>query len=147
MSSRDSPGFFNTWAELTRDAGLTADEDYLLTLPVFEAAFLQPVAEETTDLYLLDPQVGSVRRLTYDGGDGWIVPEFSWDPSNRELWFTENRLPPGERIGFPLDPVSQLQKTAQFLQNPPPPNLQNGNLLESVFPIEQRTRILRFSVR
>src|SRR5256885_11372648 len=94
MSSRDSPGFFNTWAELTRDAGLTADEDYLLTLPVFEAAFLQPVAEETTDLYLLDPKLGSVRRLTYDGGDGWIVPEFSWDPGNRELWFTENPLPP-----------------------------------------------------
>jgi hypothetical protein len=50
-------------------------------------------------------------------------------------------------IGFPLDPVSQLQKTAQFLQHPPPPNLQNGNLLESVFPLEQRTRILRFAVR
>ena len=146
MSSRDSPGFFNTWAQVTRDAGLTADEDYLLTLPVFEAAFLQPVAEETTDLYLLDPKVGSVRRLTFDGGDGWIVPEFSWDPANRRLWFTENRLPPGERIGFPLDPVAQLQKTAQFLEHPPPPNLQNGNALETVFPIEQRTRILEFAV-
>jgi len=44
-------------------------------------------------------------------------------------------------------PLGRPRDGAQFLQNPPPPNLQNGNLLESVFPIEQRTRILRFSVR
>src|SRR5205085_455999 len=30
MSSRDHPGLFNTFSVLTRDAGLTADADYLL---------------------------------------------------------------------------------------------------------------------
>jgi hypothetical protein len=44
MSSRDHPGFFNTFAELAKDAGLTTDEDYLLTLPLFEAAFCSPSA-------------------------------------------------------------------------------------------------------
>src|SRR5207247_11218165 len=121
MSSRERPGFFNTFAELARAAGLTADADYLLVLPVFEAAFLQPVGEETTDLYLLGLATGSVRRLTSDGEDGWIVPEFTWDPKGERLWFTENRLQPGERVGFPLDPVGQLQKTADFLQHPPSP--------------------------
>src|SRR5439155_14210660 len=146
MSSRDSPGFFNTWADLTRDLGLTSSEDYLLTLPVFEAAFLQPVAEETTDLYLLDLKTRSVRRLTYDGKDGWIVPEFAWDPTNKHLWFTENRLPPDARVGLPLDPVKQLQLTVQLLQKPPTPDV--GHLLvgDAGLPVEQRTRILTFKL-
>jgi Tol biopolymer transport system component len=144
MSSRDAPGFFNTWSELTRSAGLTASEDYLLTLPVFEAAFLQPIAEETTDLYLLDPKLGSVRRLTFDGRDGWIVPEFTWDPKGRELWFTENRLPPGARVAMPLDPVKELGEAAAMLRHPPTP--ETGKVLagDAALPVEQRTRRLRF---
>ena len=144
MSSRDAPGFFNTWAEITRSAGLTADEDYLLTLPVFEAAFLQPVAEETTDLYLLDPKLGSTRRLTYDGRDGWIVPEFTWDPKGRELWFTENRLPPGARIAMPLDPAKELREAAQMLRHPPTPDASKVVAGDAALPVEQRTRRLRF---
>jgi len=146
MSSRDSPGFFNTWATLTRDAGLTADEDYLLTLPVFEAAFLQPVAEETTDLYLLDPSTGSVRRLTFDGKDGWIVPEFSWDPAGKRLWFTENRLPPGARVGLPLDPVKELREAAAMLEHPPTPDVSHVLVGDAALPVEQRTRILQFKL-
>jgi hypothetical protein len=144
MSSRDQPGFFNTWSELTRSAGLTASEDYLLTLPVFEAAFLQPIAEETTDLYLLDPKLGSVRRLTFDGRQGWIVPEFTWDPKGRELWFTENRLPPGARVAMPLDPVKELREAATMLRNPPTP--ETGKVLagDAALPVEQRTRRLAF---
>ncbi|TMK63947.1 MAG: hypothetical protein E6G53_09850 [Actinobacteria bacterium] len=146
MSSRDSPGFFNTWANLTRAAGLTSSEDYLLTLPVFEAAFLQPVAEETTDLYLLDPSLGSVRRLTYDGRDGWIVPEFTWDPKGRALWFTENRLPPDARVGLPLDPAGQLRKTADLLRHPPTPDASKLLVGDAALPVEQRTRVLRFKL-
>jgi hypothetical protein len=144
MSSRDAPGFFNTWAELSRDAGLTADEDYLLVLPIFEAAFLQPVAEETTDLYLLDPSIGSVRRLTTDGHDGWIVPEFTWDPKNRRLWFTENRLPPGARVGFPLDPLKELREAADMLENPPTPDFGKILVGDAALPVQQRTRKLEF---
>jgi Tol biopolymer transport system component len=144
MSSRDSPGLFNTFAEAAKDANVPADEDWLLTLPVFEAAFLQPVGEESTDLYLLDLQTGSVRRLTDDGKDGWITPEFTWNPTNKQLWWTENRLPPGERVGFPLDPVSQLAKTADFLEHPPQPYFGSTNALDLVYSIEQRTRILQF---
>jgi Tol biopolymer transport system component len=144
MSSRDAPGFFNTWAELSRDAGLTADEDYLLVLPIFEAAFLQPVAEETTDLYLLDPSTGSVRRLTTDGHDGWIVPEFTWDPKNRRLWFTENRLPPGARVGFPLDPLKELREAADMLENPPTPDFGKILVGDAALPVQQRTRKLEF---
>ncbi len=146
MSSRDSPGFFNTWAALTRDAGLTSSEDYLLILPVFEAAFLQPVAEETTDLYLLDPKTRSVRRLTHDGKNGWIVPEFSWDPSNKHLWFTENRLPPGARVGFPLDPVKELKQAASMLEHPPTPDAGKLVVGDAALPVEQRTRILTFKL-
>jgi Tol biopolymer transport system component len=147
MSSRDSPGFFNTWAELTRDAGLTADEDYLLILPVFELAFLQPVAEETTDLYLLDPVTRSVRRLTSDGPDGWIVPEFTWNPSNTQLWFTENRLPPGARVGLPLDPLKELTEARDMLRDPPAPDSDKVLAGDAALPVEQRTRILEFDLR
>lgn len=147
MSSRDAPGFFNTFAELAKDAGLTADEDYLLTLPIFEGAFLQPVGEESTDLYLLDLATGSVRRLTTDGtDDGWITPEFTWDPKNEKLVWTENRLPPGERVPFPLDPVKQLEATSAFLENPPAPYVGGTNVLDAVYSIEQRTRILQFKL-
>jgi Tol biopolymer transport system component len=146
MSSRDHPGFFNSFAQLAQAAGLTADEDYLLILPVFEAAFLQPVAEEATDLYQLDLATGSVRRLTTDGNDGWIIPEFTWDPGNRHLWFTENRLPPGTRIGLPLDPVKQLQQVAELLQSPPTPDVGHVLVLDAALPIAQRTRIVEFKL-
>jgi Tol biopolymer transport system component len=144
MSSRDHPGFFNTFAELAKDAGLTTDEDYLLTLPVFEAAFLQPVAEEKTDLYELDLATKAVRRLTTDGDDGWIIPEFAWDPAGKRLWWTENRLPSDARVDLPLDPVTQLQKAAQLLQSPPAPDVSHASALDVLLPVEQRTRILQF---
>ncbi|MDX6669327.1 MAG: TolB protein [Solirubrobacteraceae bacterium] len=147
MSSRDSPNSFNTWAQITRAAGLTTNEDYLLILPIFEVSFLQPVAEETTDLYQLDPTTGIVhRRLTFDGTDGWIVPEFTWDPKNNHLWFTENRLPPGARVSLPFDPVKELREAAAFLENPPTPDGSKAAALDVVLPVEQRTRILTFKL-
>jgi Tol biopolymer transport system component len=146
MSSRDHPGFFNTFAQVSQAAGLTTDLDYLLILPVFEAAFLQPVAEEATDLYQVDLKTHAVRRLTKDGNDGWIIPEFTWDPGNKHLWFTENRLPKGTRVGLPLDPVRQLQDAAALLQSPPTPDAGHVLVLDAALPIAQNTRILTFKL-
>jgi Tol biopolymer transport system component len=144
MSSRDHPGFFNTYAQVAQDVGLTADEDYLLILPVFEAAYLQPVAEEKTDLYLLEPHQGSVRRLTHDGNGGWIIPEFTWDPGNKHLWFTENRLPPNTRVDLPFDLAQQLGKAVDLLRHPPVPDAGKATVLDAALPLQQRTRVLTF---
>jgi Tol biopolymer transport system component len=147
MSSRDHPGFFNTFAQLAQDAGLTTDEDYLLTLPVFEVGFLQPVAQESTDLYELDLRTHSVRRLTTDGDSGWVIPEFTWNPSNRFLMWTETKFVDGYAVRLPLDPVAQLQATAQALQSPPKlPPVSNLTALGATVPILQRTRILQFEL-
>src|SRR3954470_13558854 len=144
MSSRDRPGLFNTFSSLTRAAGLTADADYLLTLPVFEAAYFQPVFQETTDLYQLDLASGNVRRLTKDGDDGWIIPEFTWDPKNRYLLWTESRFPDGMRVPAPLDVQRQLEQENEFLTHPPDVDPGSVGPNNAVIPLEQRTRTLRF---
>jgi len=145
MSSRDHPGFFNTFSQLAQDLGVTAGLDNFLVLPIFELAFLQPVAQERTDLYELNLRTHSVRRLTTDGNHGWIIPEFAWDPSNRELWWTENRYPKGLGVPLPLNPKSQLTNTINYLQHPSDGNIQltEGNALSAV-PIQPRTRIAHF---
>ena len=50
------------------------------------------MAQEATDLYQLDLATGNVRRLTTDGDDGWIIPEFTWDPTNSYVLWTESRF-------------------------------------------------------
>ena len=144
MSSRDRPGFFNTFATLGRDLGLTADLDYLLTLPIFEAAYFQPVMQETTDLYQLDLASGAVRRLTHDGDDGWIIPEFTWTPDNRELFWTEQRFPQGMRVPAPIDIQRQIADEVSFLTHPPSVDPGSVGPNNQVIPIEARTRVLRF---
>lgn len=146
MSSRDHPGAFNTFATLAKDAGLTADEDYLLTLPVFEAAYFQPVMQESTDLYQLDLATGAVRRLTHDGDDGWIIPEFTWDPKNRYLFWTEQRFPDGMRVQAPIDVQRQLAQEQEFLSNPPSVDPGSVGPNNAVIPLEARTRVLRFKL-
>jgi Tol biopolymer transport system component len=150
MSSRDRDGIFNTWANLTRSAGVPSDLDYLLILPIFEAGFLQPVGQEATDLYmtsLSDPQ--AVTRLTTDGDDGWITPEFGWDPSGQCLVWTENRFPDGYRYQLPQGPSGWLAQLQFLATNPPDPNKivdvnQNG-VGVAPLPVEQRTRIGSFA--
>lgn len=147
MSSRDQPGLFNTWAQTAQTLGLPTDYDYLLILPLFEAGFLQPVGQEYTDLYELNLSSGSVRRLTTDGKHGWITPEFSWDPKNRFLMWTENRLPDGYRYPFPPSAAEYAQALQQLIQNPPVPSLDpspNG-VGVAALPLEQRTQIGIFS--
>ena len=149
MSSRARPGFFNSWSELAQTAGLTTDEDYLLILPIFEAGFLQPIAQESTDLYEIDLATSSVRRLTTDGDDGWITPEFTWDPTNRFLMWTENRVPDGLRYQLPVDLNNYLKQAQALLSNPPKPgvDLSPNGVGVAPIPIEQRTRIGRFAPR
>jgi Tol biopolymer transport system component len=147
MSSRDHPGFFNSFSQTSQAAGLTTDQDYLLILPVFEAGFLQPVGQEATDLYQLNLETKSVRRLTKDGDDGWIVPEFDWEPTRQRLWFTENRFDDRSRVNFPVtDPVKELMEAAKLLENPPTPETLSKPTAfgDIVLPLEQRTRIIEF---
>lgn len=145
MSTHDHPGFYNSFTNLTNAAGLTNEMDWLLTLPIFEVSFLQPVAQEATDLYILDLQTGARRRLTTAGDDGWITPEFTWDPTFAYLFWTELRYPDGARVPLPVDLVKQLQATAQFLSHPPTDIGPHGNEL-ALLPLESRTRTARFDL-
>ena len=145
MSSRAQPGIFNTWVNLAQTLGLTNDYDYLLVLPLFEAGFLQPVGQESTDLYELRLRYPEqVRRLTYDGDEGWITPEFTWDPSNSFLMWTENRFPDGYRYQFPVELDEWVSHFQSLLENPPGPDIvnvgQNG-VGVAPLPLEQRTQI------
>jgi hypothetical protein len=146
MSTRDHPGNFNLWAELARDAGLTADADYLLTLPLFEAAYFQPVLQESTDLYQLDLATGATRRLTHEGDDGWIIPEFTWSPDDGYLFWTEQRFPDGMRVPAPIDVQRQLAQEQELLSHPPTPNPDPNGVNNASIPLEARTRVLRFQL-
>jgi Tol biopolymer transport system component len=148
MSSRDHPGFFNTFAQVMQAADVPTRADYLLTLEIFEAAYEQPVAQEATDLYELDLATGSVRRLTTDGNDGWIIPEFTWDPTHSFLLWTEARFPPGLRVPLPFNVVQQVEQTAAFLADHPLSgvHVSTSNLLQPSLPLQSRTRILRFDL-
>jgi Tol biopolymer transport system component len=146
MSSRGQPGIFNTWSQLAQTLGLPTDYDYLLILPLFEAGFLQPVGQEYTDLYELDLATGSVRRLSTDGNDGWITPEFTWDPKNKFLMWTENRFPDGYRYPLPPDAMTWLQSATELLQNPPnlTPDITPNGVAVAPLPLQQRTQIGTF---
>jgi hypothetical protein len=143
MSSRDHPGFFNTWAETTRTLGLPSEYDYLGILPVFEIGFLQPVGQEATDLYEIDLQTRALRRLTTDGDDGWITPEFAWDPAQKHLIWTENRFPDGYHYPFPPSPDYYLYQLETLAKNPPTGAVDVGQNGVGVvpLPLEQRTQI------
>jgi hypothetical protein len=150
MSSRDHPGFFNTWAQTVQTLGVPNDYDYLLILPVFEAGFLQPVGEESTDLYELPLREPTrLRRLTSDGDEGWITPEFTWDPTNSFLLWTENKLPDGYRYPLPVEVAEYVSNMEALLSNPPGPDIvnvgQNG-VGVAPLPLEQRTMVGSFKL-
>jgi hypothetical protein len=113
---------------------------------LFEAGFLQPVGQEATDLYELDLATGSVRRLTTEGDDGWIIPEFTWDPTDRFLFWTEQRYPDGVRVPLPVDAARQLGQEEELLARPPTPDTHVGTNVLSLVPLEARTRVLRFDL-
>ena len=113
---------------------------------MFEAAYFQPVAQESTDLYQLDLASGNVRRLTHDGDDGWIIPEIAWDPTNSYILWTESRFPDGMRVPTPVDVQRQLQQENELLTHPPTPDAGSLGPNNAVIPLEQRTRVLRFQL-
>jgi Tol biopolymer transport system component len=107
MSSRNLPGAHNDWAKVAELLDLPADYDHVLILLVFSDSYLQPVFQQATDLYELELRwnrgrtrfkPGTVRRLTETGRDGWVIPEFAWDPTGRRLLWTQNRFPVGVRV-------------------------------------------------
>ena len=107
MSSRHLPGAHNDWAAATALLGIPADYDYALILPVFLNNFLQPILEQATDLYEITLRwnrartrfkTGPIRRLTQSGDDGWVIPEFAWDPSGHRLLWTQNKFAEGRRV-------------------------------------------------
>jgi Tol biopolymer transport system component len=149
MSSRSQPGLFNTWAQTAQTLGLPNDYDWLMILPLFEAGYLQPVGPESTDLYELDLKTHSVRRLTTDGDDGWVTPEFTWDPTNHFLMWTENRLGDGYRYQFPPTAAGWAAQLKALAASPPTPNPDvnaNGVGVASI-PVQQRTEIGTFKFK
>jgi hypothetical protein len=108
MSSRNLRGGHDSWSRLARFLDLPAAFDYVLILPVFSDSFLQPRLSQATDLYeqrlrwnrahTKARPLGAPRRLTRSGREGWIIPEFAWDPSGRRLLWTENKFADDVRI-------------------------------------------------
>lgn len=107
MSSRNLPGAHNDWAIAAKFFDLPADYDYAIVLSVFSNNFLQPRLGQPTDLYEMTLRwnqartrfkAGAVRRLTHTGEDGWIIPEFAWDPAGKRLLWTQNKFNSGRRI-------------------------------------------------
>jgi WD40-like Beta Propeller Repeat len=107
MSSRNLPGAHNDWAQVAHLLGLPPAFDYELILLVFSDSFLQPVLQQATDLYemrlrwnhsrtLFKP--GPIQRLTTTGEQGWVIPEFAWDPTGQRLLWTQNRYSSDRRV-------------------------------------------------
>ena len=145
MSTRDHPSAWNTWAAAFATAGTPADLDYLLILPLFEAGFLQPVAGASNDLYEIPfDHPDRVRRLTHNGDDGWIIPEFVWDPAGKRLLWTESKYNDGVRMQLPLDPGRDLPELIAMLQDPPLPQNVSPVGLSLNFLLVHRTETGRF---
>jgi Tol biopolymer transport system component len=120
MSTRDHPSTWETWANLSWTAGAPDDADFLLIAPLFIASFFSPVLPPANDLYELDLETLDVRRLTWEGDDGWIIPEFAWDPTGTQLLWTEQKNKDSVRISHPEDPGRDLAEATAFPGEPPP---------------------------
>ena len=147
MSTRDHPSAWNVWAGAFATAGTPADFDHLFILPLFEIGFLQPIAAASNDLYELDfKHPEKVRRLTRSGNDGWIIPEFVWDPAGERLLWTEAKYHDGVRMPLPPNPVRDLRELGAMLQDPPLPDLGSAGAvgLTPSFLLVRRTQIGRY---
>jgi hypothetical protein len=74
---------------------------------VFSDSYLQPTLQQATDLYEITLRwnggrtrfkPGAIRRLTRTGDNGWVIPEFAWDPRGRRLLWTQNKFSDGRRL-------------------------------------------------
>jgi hypothetical protein len=145
MSTRDHPSLWNTWANASWSAGLPPDADYLTILPLFEVGFLQPLLPASNDLYELNLATRAVRRLTTDGNDGWITPEFAWDKGGRRLLWTELKYRDGVRVPMPVDPVKQTHDLIGLAQDPPKPGAGDTHPAGQNSLLVRRTRIGQFT--
>lgn len=139
MSTRDHPSTWSTWANLSWTARIPADADYLLVTPLFFGSFFTPVMTPATDLYELDLESRAVRRLTHDGDDGWVIPEFAWDPQGQRLLWSEFKIKDGFRISDPSSPAPEAQEAIDMGTREPPPSSTSLDSIES-----GRTRIARY---
>lgn len=151
MSTRDHPGAFNDFEQQAQTLGLPPGFDYALILPIFEFGFLQPVFEQSNDLYQLrwnrhrarPMRRRPVKRLTRDGNKRWVTPEFAWSPNGKRLLWTELRFRKG--VGLPQDftLLHQVKNLIHLLLNPPTGGTNNGGVgTENL--LEERTRIARY---
>lgn len=120
MSGRDHPSGWETVARASWLAGLPAGvADDRLTALTFPAFFNTPVGQYSNDLYELDLSdrgsdgMPAVRRLTTSGDDGWIIPEFEWDPAGERLLWTQLRWPDRFRVQQGSDPAAEAQDLAE----------------------------------
>ncbi|MEA2494352.1 MAG: TolB protein [Thermoleophilaceae bacterium] len=147
MSTRDHPGLWNTWAQGFATAGTPNTIDNILILPLFEAGFLQPLFPESNDLYELNLKTRAVRRLTTDGDDGWITPEFAWDSAGKRLLWTELKYRDGVRTPLPPDPQTQANGLQDLLANPPTPKSGDTHPAGQNSLLTRRTRIGTYTRR
>jgi Tol biopolymer transport system component len=143
MSSRAQPGLFNTWAGAAQELGIPDTIDWIGILPLFELGYLQPVAQEATDLYELNVATRSVRRLTDDGPGGWVTPEFTWNPTKKFLMWTESRFPDGLRYSFAPNISNYLTQLGDFLKDPTLPTTDinaNGAGVPAI-PVQRQTMV------
>ena len=118
MSTRGEPSDWQTWAAASYASGLTPGLDYLLITPLFFGLFFSPVDAPSTDLYEVDWATNATRRLTHEGADGWIIPEFAWDPTRTKLLWTEQKTADWLRVSGQDDPVVEVLQAT----NPQPPS-------------------------
>jgi Tol biopolymer transport system component len=120
MSTRDHPSTWETWAHASWTAHLPTSEDHLLILPLFVGTFFSPVLPPATDLYEVDVNTLATRRLTFDGDDGWIIPEFAWDPTGTKLLWTEQKNRDSIRVSHLENPATDVDELTALPGEPLP---------------------------
>lgn len=63
-------------------------------------------------------KTNSVRRLTYDGDEGWIILEFLWDLRRDRLFWTESKFVDGARVDLPADAAGELGELGALVGDP-----------------------------
>ena len=139
---------------------LPADYDHVLVLLVFSDSYLQPVFQQATDLYELGLRwnrartrfkAGAVRWLTETGKDGWVIPEFAWDPSGSRLReaFVTRLAGVHDILQIPLGITQEMRtEAAKLLGSPSAYPFQGlgcgGDVPPQPGAFEQQTRLGRF---
>ena len=97
MSTRDNPGN-STVQGVPYDQGLPPALDYVLAGPF--ALTFQFEKGPKSDLYLYGVDEGDqkIRRLTFVGDDGQVVPEFGWSPDGRHVAWGARKIVNGRQL-------------------------------------------------